>query len=196
MFYAVRIGWFRGVFTSKKVAQKAIEGYVNPRYQQFFSRKVAENYVYERKNDHCIVYTDGSFKYKNKRAGYGVFFGCRDKRNLAGGLSKSKNPNSQRAEAVAACVALLVTTGKLEIRTDSLHLIYRATINPYYSGTNTDIYKSLHQQCNQRRIIWTYVKAHNGDFGNDNADVLAKYGARKPKIASRKFGQVGACLPT
>lgn len=196
MFYAVKRGWFCGVFTNQKIANKAVRGYVNPMHQEFFNRQIAERYVYERNTRHCIVYTDGSYKYNNQKAGYGVFFGCRDKRNLAGGLSKSLNPNSQRAEAVAACVALMVTTGKIEIRTDSLHLIYRATISPYYRGTNTDIYQVLHRLCNQRKVIWTYVKAHNGDFGNENADVLAKYGARSKNIPSEKFGEVGASLPT
>lgn len=195
MYFAVRKGWFRGVFTDKRIVHKAIYGYQNPKYQEFFSRHMARKYVYERKSCHPIVYTDGSFRHRGKKAGYGVFFGCRDKRNLAGSLAACGKLNSQRAEAVAACVALLVTKGQIEIRTDSLHLIYRATIFPYYHNSNLDIYQALHRMCNRRHVIWTYVKAHSDDFGNTNADVLAKYGSRCQPEANSYFAKVGACTP-
>lgn len=202
MFYAVRQGFFRGVFTNKHTAMKAIRGHKNPKIQEFFNRKIAETYVYDRPTQHCVVYTDGSYRNRKAAGGYGVFFGMRDKRNLAGRLVQSRFVNSQRAEVVAACVALLVTRGKLEIRTDSLHLIHRATIYPYYKGKNMDAYEILQRLCRNRPVVWTYVKAHSDNFGNDNADVLARFGCRSRKKTSyleitkgTPFRRVGACVP-
>lgn len=181
MFHAVKEGWFRGVFTSPKTALIAICGHPSAKYQQFFDRMVAYQYTYghvggvdESTRASPVVFTDGSFRYKTKRAGYGVYFGENDTRNTSGYLPTVRC--SLNAEGAAAMVALMKSTGDLEIRTDCIHLILRVTIR----RPGSPLFRRIRKLAQNRAITWTYVPAHRGVIGNEAADALARWGSTSP----------------
>lgn len=178
-YYAVRHGWFRGVFRHRSIALRAIYQHPNPKMQEFFNRRYADDYVYHRPvlDDRCVVYTDGSYRMRHDSAGYGVYFGDFDRRNRSGSIaSTTAHPmTSQHAEAYAALVALLITKGPLEIRTDSLQLVYKVTLTR--ARNCGKLYDYIKQLARNRDIIWTYVPAHSGYDGNTDADELARTGS-------------------
>ena len=181
MFHAVKQGWFRGVFMSQKTALIAICGHPSAKYQQFFNRMMADQYVYSGDTNAgsgacClpIVFTDGSFRYKTKRAGYGIYFGENDIRNTSGYLPAVQC--SLNAEGAAVMVALMKSRGDLEIRTDCIHLILRVTVRK----PGNPLFKRIRKLAQNRLIIWTYVPAHCGVYGNDAADALARWGSTSP----------------
>lgn len=184
MYYAVRQGWFRGVFLDKRIAVRATKGHPNPKTQDFFSRDVADKYVYnDNKHDHLVVYTDGSYRNKYHTSGFGVFFGRKDDRNVYGPMPRTYKQTSQKAEAYAALIALCITTGDIEIRTDSLQLVYCAIATRYKKMPS--LYATIRALSKHRNVIWTYIKAHAGYYGNENADKLAKNGSLPHKFRYR-----------
>lgn len=185
MFHAVRRGWFHGIFLSRKTALLAIDGYKNPKYQQFFKRKSATEYVFgtcaECTPGYPIVHTDGSYRYNTKRAGFGVYFGEHDHRNSSGFLPGVRG--SLNAEAVAATIALLRSQGDLEIRTDCLHLILMVVVHSNaFLAPHRSLFQLIRHLSTGRRIKWTHVPAHKGIAGNEAADALARWGSASPCI--------------
>ena len=180
IYYAVRRGWFRGVFLHKKIAHLAVRSFPGAKMQEFFSRSNADKYVYARRIDEpvrLVVYTDGSYRHRYNNAGYGVFFGADDNRNT-GGTLRGSYLSSQRAETYAAIVALLMTKDDVEIRTDSLELVYGATVRPTcVHNPDHSLYIAIKLLSKNRRVLWTYVKSHAGYYGNEKADTLARQGS-------------------
>jgi ribonuclease HI len=176
LYYAVRHGWFRGVFRHRNIALRATEHHPNPKMQTFFSRVYADAYVYYRENNiqRSVVYTDGSYRKRHNTAGYGVFFGSGDRRNIGGRVQLSCVLTSQYAEAYAVLAALLLTVGPVEIRTDSLQLVYKVTRPRAATDPMTRCIQHLSQN---RCVIWTYIPAHAGYVGNEHADDLARAGS-------------------
>ena len=190
IYYAVRRGWFRGVFLHQKTALRATMNYPDSRMQEFFNRNSADRYVYARRIDErprLVVYTDGSYRHRHDSAGYGVFFGADDDRNTGGTMDGSRL-SSQKAETYAAIVALLMTTGPIEIRTDSLQLVYRATVKHTSSySSDFDLYEAIRSLSKNRSILWTYIKSHAGYIGNEHADTLARQGSMIHAIPYRRL---------
>lgn len=182
MFHAVKEGWFRGVFLSPKIAQIAVCGHPKGEYQQFHDQVFAHEYVYGGFKCYSpsavpVVFTDGSYRYKTKRAGYGVYFGIGDSRNQSGYLPTIRC--SLNAEAAAAVVALTSTKGALEIRTDCIHLILLVTTCRLKVKMGPLIHY-IRKLVKKRHIIWTYIPAHCGIIGNEAADALARWGSTSP----------------
>ena len=176
LYYAVRHGWFRGVFRHRSIALRATKHHPNPKLQTFFHRSYADEYVYYREKNvqRNIVYTDGSYRRRHKTAGYGVYFGSGDQRNQSGRVRLPCSLTSQYAEAYAVIAALLLTKGPLEVRTDSLQLVYKVTRR----GEPCDgMTRCIQQLSRGRLIIWTYIPAHAGYTGNEYADGLARCGS-------------------
>jgi ribonuclease HI len=143
-----------------------------------------------------VVYTDGACP-KNgtsqARAGYGVYFGEADPRNISSRL-RGKQTNN-RAEMTAILVALTKVEPyePLEIRTDSKLCIN--SITKWLPGwkkkgwkksngkpvLNADLWKEIDAALKSRsgKTFFTYVRGHSGDRGNDAADSLAVAGAAK-----------------
>lgn len=180
MFYAVRKGWFRGVFVCRSTAMRAVRFHPDPKIQEFFSRRMADNYVYRNKG--LIAYTDGSFQSEKCIAGFGVWVNNGIEQF---GMVPIRKPTSQLAEAYAAFIALLLTDGDIEIRTDSLQLVYFIT-SRFYRGS---LHRAISDLCDGRIVTWTYIKAHNGYAGNEHADWLAKRGCNTTPMMSLANGR-------
>jgi len=149
------------------------------------------------------VYTDGSCigKKSERNAGSGVYFGEYDVRNISVKVPDQYNQTNQVAELYAIFLALqqirehfkeVYHGKKILIYSDSIYSINCLTVwskvwiqNGWKTSTKKDV-------CNRELIEKThnllstfnnidlkYIKAHNGHFGNEAADRLAKQGAAK-----------------
>lgn len=142
-----------------------------------------------------VIYTDGASRGNGKegaRAGFGVYFGEGDPRNVSERLQGTRQTN-QRAELMAAIRALEKSNPEriVEIRTDSKYLVRGLTEwlpNWLKEGwvtsrgtqiENRDLFEVLSKYVAERtkEVRWVYVPAHSGIFGNEAADQLAVEGA-------------------
>ena len=137
------------------------------------------------------VYTDGSCENNgrpNAKAGYGVYFGNRDPRNVSAPLKGPATNN--RAELTALIAALeIIGTTRVVLYTDSQYCINGITSwikgwKKYGWKTatgqpvmNKDLWLKFDELYDPRRATVKYVKAHDESVGNEMADVLAKHGA-------------------
>ena len=137
------------------------------------------------------VYTDGSCVNNGKpnaKAGYGVYFGNRDPRNVSAHLIGPATNN--RAELTALIAALeIIGTTPVVLYTDSQYCINGITSwikgwkkNGWKTATgqpviNKDLWLKFDELYDPRLATVKYVKAHDESVGNEMADVLAKHGA-------------------
>lgn len=158
---------------------------------------------------HVVFFTDGSclgnqnMKFSHRRAGYGIFAGLNSVYNR-GEVLVDTQPSNNKAELLAAIKALEMmpeiqskhNRNIFEIRSDSEYTINTATRwakkwekNGWKSSTGkapTNLQYAMHlkyllDSISEKgiKVKWTYVPAHKGHFGNEEADELAKSGARK-----------------
>lgn len=139
------------------------------------------------------VWTDGACRGNGKkgaRAGWGVYFGEGDARNIFGKLQGTPQTN-QRAELQAALYALVNTHGQTILYTDSNYV--KKGCNEWLPGwkkrgwvnssgnavANQDLWKRMDAMLQERghELRIEKVKAHSGDPGSDGADKLACMGA-------------------
>lgn len=159
-----------------------------------------------------VVYTDGASRNNGKpgaRAGYGVFYGDDDPRNVSIRLPATDKQTNQRAELSAIKHALKNAAAgngeNIHIHTDSKYSLQAFTNwgdtwekNNYKNSTgqdvmNQDLIKEGRQLIKQVKaqggsVEISYVKAHADNHGNNMADKLAVQGALKPNTPST-YGQ-------
>lgn len=144
-----------------------------------------------------VVYTDGSSRGNGKfgaTAGYGVWFGPDDARNIAARLQGPRQTN-QRAELTAINEALnAVSEDKsVTIKTDSQYAIDCLTKwhqtwarNGWKNSQRKDVenkdliqwaLEKIRQRSGDTHLV--KVAAHTGEIGNEMADKLANQGALK-----------------
>ena len=131
----------------------------------------------DEKKTRLVIYTDGSCSdngYVGAKAGAGIYFGPKDARNASFRVPGDQTNN--RGEVYAIIQALRLTEVPVEIRTDSKLTIKCAT-KVFRAQANLDLYRELWQRMEGRDIVFTWVKGHNKDPGNEAADKLAKAGA-------------------
>lgn len=147
--------------------------------------------------DKMVIYTDGSALgngTRRARAGFGVWFGKHDPRNVSERLPGPRQTN-QRAEVAAGIRALELLRDTppakpVLIRSDNIYLIKSAT--QWVKGwrrtgfdklKNRDLLKKLCDTLAEVQrttaVSFEYVKGHSNDAGNDAADALARAGAMK-----------------
>ncbi len=140
----------------------------------------------EKKNNHTIIYTDGACKGNPGEGGWGAYIILNNsiKKEIFGYESNTTN---NRMELTAAIKALdyFKDRQKLEIITDSTYLKQGITawikswkqnnwINKQKKAVkNVDLWKKLDSLNSFHKVSWHWVKAHNGNFGNEQADMLA-----------------------
>jgi ribonuclease HI len=204
-FYAVKKGRVPGIYLTWNECEKQVVGFSGAQYKKFLTEDHAKQFidgsvpVVAKPNSGIqVVYTDGACENNQKSktggavGGVGVYFGKGDSRNIAEPLIGPQTNN--RAELTAAVRALEVTTGPIEIRTDSQYLIQGMTswihswgaFDPatggfvwYKTKENMDIWTHLFLLARNRQIVWTHVRGHTGEAGNEAADSLARLGANR-----------------
>jgi ribonuclease HI len=160
--------------------------------------------------DAITIYTDGACTENGKvgaKAGYGVFFGDNDSRNISARLI-GRHQTNQRAELFAVLKALetihLGSQGEFRgrpvfILTDSMYTINALTIwgqswersdwrrpdgqivvSKDIIKRARDLLRLLHDL--KIRVKITHVRGHSGVWGNEMADQLAVRGAKEPPV--------------
>ncbi|CAG8818422.1 34698_t:CDS:1, partial [Racocetra persica] len=197
-----------GIYLTWDECETQVNEFRNAMYKKFPTRIEAQKFI-EGKcevsiilNDSKIqIWTDGSsFNNSTTRAqvGIGVFWKDNDPNNLSKRLPGLEQTNN-RAEIYAVIRALEVCEIKikpLEIMTDSKYVINiiedwveKWGKNGYMSYKNTpvknqDLIKRLKKLIDNRigtvRLI--HVRGHLGNYGNEQADRLAKLGSLQEAI--------------
>lgn len=153
-------------------------------------------YDFHVENDYVIVYTDGASENngkKNAKAGIGVWFGNQHPLNISRPIKGEKATNN--VAEIQACVAAIEVALKhdvknLCIKTDSQFVINSMTgwIHKWKKNDwklsdggpvkNKDDFVKLDKLCQQIKIKWEYVPGHSNHLGNEQADALAREGAK------------------
>ncbi|KAL9538893.1 hypothetical protein MBANPS3_010608 [Mucor bainieri] len=151
---------------------------------------------YGNRGIYYTIFTDGACINNGRpwaRAGFGVFWGDDDPRNVAERLYGPQQTN-QRAEAQAVLTALEQTDGfydTVEIKTDSIYVVrainewcYKWENNGWINAkglpvANQDIFQDIIYQMENRPgdVYVNHVPGHAGIYGNEMADELAREGA-------------------
>ncbi|KAJ1150086.1 hypothetical protein NDU88_002884 [Pleurodeles waltl] len=146
--------------------------------------------------DSTVVYTDGCCSSNGKsraRAGIGVYWGRGHRLNVGDRLHGRQT--NQRAEIQAACRAIeqakSQNISKLVLYTDSKFTINGITKwvktwkkNDWKLSTgkpviNKEDFQKLDEVVQGINVTWMHVPGHAGFAGNEEADRLAREGARK-----------------
>ena len=139
-----------------------------------------------KKNNCTVIYTDGACKGNPGEGGWGVFI-ILDNNIRKEFFGYEKITTNNRMELMAAIKALkfFKKSQRLIINTDSNYLKQGITewINTWKKNNwnnkqnkpvkNIDLWKRLDFLHHFHEVKWNWVKAHDGNFGNEKADMLA-----------------------
>lgn len=143
--------------------------------------------------DHVVIYTDGACSGNPGPGGWGVVIvhGAHTE-EYCGGESLTTN-NRMELQAVIEALARCSQDSKLALYTDSQYVhkgITEWLVNWQKRGwktangkpvKNMDLWQALWQSSKGRQIEWHWVLGHNGLWGNDRADRLARSAIEKIK---------------
>ncbi|NP_001272738.1 ribonuclease H1 [Otolemur garnettii] len=146
--------------------------------------------------DSVVVYTDGccsSNGRRRARAGIGVYWGPGHPLNV--GIRLPGRQTNQRAEIHAACKAIeqakAQNINKLVLYTDSMFTINGITNwvqgwkkNGWRTSTGKEVinkedFMALEELTQDMDIQWMHIPGHSGFTGNEEADRLAREGAKQ-----------------
>ncbi|XP_054422665.1 ribonuclease H1 [Pteronotus mesoamericanus] len=149
--------------------------------------------------EHVVVYTDGCCSRNGRRrarAGIGVYWGPGHPLNV--GVRLPGRQTNQRAEIHAACRAVAQAKAqnidKLVLYTDSMFTINGITSwlqgwkdNGWRTSAGKEVvnredFEELDRLVQGMDIRWMHVPGHSGLTGNEEADRLAREGAKQPEV--------------
>jgi ribonuclease HI len=218
-FYAVKSGRKPGIYLTWEECKTQVDRFSNAVYKKFYSKEQAEKFIEKKKEDLLFininlnkiqVWTDGCSIENgslNAKAGIGIFWNKNDSRNISERVPGDQTNN--RAEIYAVIRALESCTNKirpLEIMTDSKYVINAAEswINKWKKNNwltnkkelvkNKDLFEKMDELIKNRsgKVEFVYVRGHQGDYGNEQADKLAKLGALK-EVVFKENDQKSKC---
>ncbi|XP_071067947.1 ribonuclease H1 isoform X2 [Dasypus novemcinctus] len=202
MFYAVRRGRKTGVFLSWNECKAQVDRFPDARFKKFATEDDAWAFVRnslspdDSEGEFVVVYTDGCCSCNGRmraRAGIGVYWGPGHPLNV--GIRLPGRQTNQRAEIHAACKAIeqakAQNINKLVLYTDSMFTINGITNwvqgwkkNGWKTSTGKDVinkedFVELERLTQGMDIQWMHVPGHSGFIGNEEADRLAREGAKQ-----------------
>lgn len=206
-YYAVKKGYFIGVYDNWMDARKQTDGVSHGDMKVFKNYDKAADYANLNENKNVLhsldIYTDGSCLGNGNcdaKAGCGIWYGDNDDRNASYTIRGKKHDNN-RAEILAISIALQnVLKSKnhwkqVVIHTDSIYSI--GCLTQWYlecekmgytqkNGkpvVNGDIIKKSRKtiellENSFTKVLFKHVHGHSGNYGNCMANCLARKGAR------------------
>lgn len=131
------------------------------------------------------IYSDGACKGNPGPGGWGavIQYGKHEK-EISGGEPDTTN-NRMEMQAAINALSLLIEPCKVTLFTDSKYVIDGITKwvegwkrNGWKSASkkpvrNSDLWHKLIAACGEHDIEWQWVKGHDGNPGNERADILA-----------------------
>ncbi len=140
------------------------------------------------------IYTDGSCLGNPGPGGYGAIISFNDKqKEISGGFIRTTN-NRMELLAPAKALQQLKHECEVQIYTDSQYVkkgisewIHNWKKNGWRTSNkkavkNADLWQTLESNCEQHKVTWHWVKAHNGHPQNERADDLAREAAQSNKL--------------
>jgi len=194
-FYAVRCGRRPGIYGTWGECVRQTQKWSRAEFKKFGRREDAEawfagsDFSTATTIDGDVCYSDGSSIGNGSdraRAGAGVWFGPKDRRNVSERLPGERQTN-QRAEIYAAIRA--IEAGGREIRTDSKYVVKAVDewiprsggwLERDFDGVaNADLFRRLWALVEKHGPRFVHVPGHANIEGNERADALARRGARQ-----------------
>lgn len=123
------------------------------------------------------VYTDGSCDPKSKDGGWGYII-LDDKFNFewhSGGSSTNTTNNRMELTAIINVLdfSLKLNVKEIIIHTDSL-LSINCALGKFKRNCNLDLWLNYDELKSKIQVSFKWVKAHNGDYYNEQVDKIAK----------------------
>jgi ribonuclease HI len=207
-YYAVKFGWQPDIYLTWDECLAQVKGFSEAKFKKFYQRELAEDYINGKEeevpkieNDQDMnslqVWTDGS-SFGNgsihARAGIGVFWGDNDTRNLSERLPGDQTNNRAEIYAVIRALELCKDPEKmLEIMTDSMYVInaFECWCKKWEKNgwittrkepvKNKELFLRMNELVKARsgQVKMVFVRGHSGNYGNKQADHLAKFGSLK-----------------
>ena len=198
--YAVRKGKTTGLFRSWEECSRAVQGYSGAEFRGFSTEEEARNYLEGNNSKECIertreildsgliAYVDGSFDEALGRYAYGCILIIPDGEEIR--MSGSGNePDSLAIRNVAGEMlgAMHAVQWALKNGYDSLAVYYDYEgIEKWATGawkaknSLTQKYAEFMKDRGKKvQIVFQKVKAHSGDYYNEQVDQLAKAALRE-----------------
>jgi ribonuclease HI len=134
------------------------------------------------------IYTDGACRGNPGPGGWGaLLIAGRHRKRMCGGEPETTN-NRMELTAVIEALNALKGSQQVVLHTDSKYVMHGITewlANWKARGwktaakkpvKNRDLWQALDEAQGRHRIEWRWVKGHDGDPGNEEADALANRG--------------------
>jgi ribonuclease HI len=206
-YYAVANGRIPGIFRNWKDCSNSVKGYKNAQYKKFNTIEDANNFIkninINKSNIETpaidfipdyYVYTDGACSNngkKNALAGFGIYFGPNDIRNVSKKIEGKQSNNIAELTAIKDTYDIIKTDiingKKIAIVSDSEYSIKCVSSygekchkkNWNVEIPNKELVKYTYEiYKEQQNIQFIHIKAHTGNtdihsIGNENADKLA-----------------------
>lgn len=132
------------------------------------------------------IYTDGSCNPNPGKGGWGAYIVYPDGKteNLHGGQENTTNNQMELMGAIKG-LSHFEKKQKIKIYTDSQYVqkgitgwIRQWKKNGWRTANrkpvkNVDLWQQLDSECKKHTITWSWVRGHNGNYGNEKADELA-----------------------
>lgn len=146
------------------------------------------------KNVSILVYTDGACSGNPGPGGWGVVVYANDKIFERNGGELQTTNNRMELMACIEALNLIPKEFSITLRTDSryvkdgiMHWVASWKKNGWKTSAKTpvknrDLWEVLDDISQHRSINWEWVVAHNGEVGNERADMLAKQGIVMAKM--------------
>jgi ribonuclease HI len=134
-----------------------------------------------------VIHADGASR-KDGRGGWGAtILQGKDRHDIYGGAYNTTN-NRMELRAAIEALEYLPDDSEVTMYCDSQYVVkgisehieswkfrrWRTSANAPIK--NRDLWERLEVQNNRHRVVWLWVRGHNGDEGNEHADYLAGLG--------------------
>ena len=123
-------------------------------------------------NNDIVIHTDGACKGNPGQGGWGAVIEQNGNQiRLSGGEPQTTN-NRMEMTAVIKGLEAVDHAAKVLISSDSTYVVNTMT-KGWKRKANHDLWERLDALVQSRDVSWRWVRGHNGDLGNELADLLA-----------------------